>query len=218
MAKQQQRQIRIEQRGALAAMQQLEQRSDDDLLRETRNRAAAMAILGSRAAERYDAVAARRYFQQALAAARPQERPQIRRMAEAALALAERRSGDLAAAAQRLGQEAPTGRQLFLLRLSGLLIPPPGTGGWRRARGVLLIILLLVLLGAIGTGLVALIALPFGGLDTASTIVLGVLVLVAVLVGLVLWGRRRQRAAQEKRAAQAQQSREPTNRAARRRG
>ncbi len=217
MAKQ--RQMKIEQRGGLAAMQALEQRSDDELERETRNRAAAMAILGSRAAERYDAVAARRYFQQALAAARPQERPQIRRMAEAALALAERRSNDLAAAAQRLGQEAPSRRQLFLLRLAGLLVPPPGSGGWRRARGVLLIILLLVLLGAVATGLVWLIALPIpGSLDTASLIVLGVMVLVAALVGLVVFGRRRQRRAQAKRAEAAQQMRQPTNRASRRRG
>ncbi|MDX8150104.1 hypothetical protein SK069_00735 [Patulibacter brassicae] len=217
MAKQ--RQMKIEQRGGLAAMQALEQRSDEELERETRNRAAAMAILGSRAAERYDAPAARRFFQQALAAARPQERPQIRRMAEAALALAERRSNDLAAAAQRLGQEAPSRRQLFLLRLAGLLVPPPGSGGWRRARGVLLIILLLVLLGAVATGLVWLVSLPIpGSLDTASLIVLGIMVLVAALVGLVVFGRRRQRRAQAKRAEAAQQMRQPTNRASRRRG
>lgn len=217
MAKQ--RQIKIEQRGGLAAMQALEQRSDEDLERETRNRAAAMAILGSRAAERYDAPAARRYFQQALAAARPQERPQIRRMAEAALALAERRSDDLAAAAARLGQEAPSKRQLWLLRLAGLLIPPPGAGGWKRTRGVLLIILLLVLLGAVATGLVWLVSLPVpGSLDTASLIVLGIMVLVAALVGLVLFGRKRQRKAQAKRAEAAQQLRQPTNRASRRRG
>ena len=54
-----QRQIRIEQSGGLAAMQALETRSDEELERETKHRAAAQAILGARAAERYDAAAAR---------------------------------------------------------------------------------------------------------------------------------------------------------------
>lgn len=218
MAKQQQRQIRIEQRGALGAMQQLEQRSDADLLRETKNRSAARAILGSRAAERYDGAQARKYFQEAIASARPQERPQIRRMAEAALALADRRSGDLRAAAQRLGQEAPSGRQLFLLRLSGLLVPPASAGTWPRWRGILLILAILVGIIAIGTGLAALIALPFGGLGLASSISLGVILLVVVIGGLIVYSRRKQREAEAKRAEQSAAQREPTNRAARRRG
>lgn len=218
MAKQQQRQIRLEQRGAMQQMQALESRSDEDLLRETRNRAVARAILGSRAAERYDGVAARKYFQEAISAARPQERPQIRRMAEASLALADRRTGDLRAAAERLGHEAPSGRQLFLLRLSGLIAPPRGSSGWLRARGVLLVMLIIVGMLAIGTGLVQLIALPFGGLALDASILLGLLVVVAVLVGLVLYGRKRQRRAQAKRAEMAEQQRQPTNRAARRRG
>src|SRR5205823_8298019 len=50
-----QRQIRIESKSALAAMQQLESRSDEELEAETRFRAAAQAILGARAAERMDA-------------------------------------------------------------------------------------------------------------------------------------------------------------------
>jgi hypothetical protein len=218
MAKQQQRQIRLEQRGAMQQMQALEQRSDEDLLRETRNRAVARAILGSRAAERYDGPAARKYFQEAISAARPQERPQIRRMAEASLALADRRTGDLRAAAERLGHEAPSGRQLFLLRLSGLIAPPRGSSGWLRARGVLLVLLIIVGVLAIGTGLVQLISLPFGGLALDASILLGLLVVVAVLVGLVLWGRKRQRRAQAKRAEMTEQQRQPTNRAARRRG
>lgn len=105
MAKQ--RQIKIEQRSALAAMQQLEHRSDEELEQETKFKAAALAILGARAAERYDAAASRSYFQRAVAASRPQERMQLRRMASASLALAERRPDDLKEAVQKLGQQAP---------------------------------------------------------------------------------------------------------------
>src|SRR3712207_9227205 len=78
-------------RSALAAMQRLESRSDDELEAETRYKAAAQAILGARAAERMDAKRAREHFRVAIAAARPQERLQLRRMAEASLALAEDR-------------------------------------------------------------------------------------------------------------------------------
>lgn len=218
MAKQQQRQIRLEQRGALQQMQALEERSDEDLLRETRNRSVARAILGSRAAERYDGATARKYFQEAIAAARPQERPQIRRMAEASLALADRRSGDLRAAAERMGQEAPSRRQLFLLGLSGLVAPPRGSSGWIRARGVLLILLIIVGMLAIGTGLVALLSLPFGGLALDASLLLGVVVVIVALFGLVMYGRKRQRKAQAKRAEMTEQQRQPSNRAARRRG
>ena len=85
----------MEQKGALAAMQKLESRSDEELEAETRYKAAAQAILGARAAERMDAKRSREHFRVAIAAARPQERLQLRRMAEASLALAERRAGDL---------------------------------------------------------------------------------------------------------------------------
>ena len=74
-------------------MQKLETRSDEELEAETRFRAAAQAILGARAAERMDAKRSREHFRAAIAAARPQERLQLRRMAEASLALAERRPG-----------------------------------------------------------------------------------------------------------------------------
>jgi hypothetical protein len=70
MAKQQ-RMMRVEQRGQMAAMQQLESKTDEELEAETKYKAAAQAILGYRAAERYDAKAARAHFQRALAAARP---------------------------------------------------------------------------------------------------------------------------------------------------
>src|SRR3954467_9479300 len=162
MAKQ--RQIRIEQRGAMEAMQRLETKSGEELEAETKFKSAALAILGARASERYDAKAAREYFRRAIAAARPQERVPTRRMADASLALAERRPDDLKVAVERLGQEAPSGRQLLLLRVMGLAAPPPGAPLWLRARGVLIIFLPVVALVALGLGLVELVALPFGGI------------------------------------------------------
>lgn len=193
MAKQ--RQIRVEQKSALAAIQQLESRSDEELEREQKYRAAAMAILGARAAERYDAAAARSYFQRAVAAARPQERMQLRRMADASLALAERRPADLKQAVERLGQTPPSSRQLFILQVMGLLAPPPGSSLLARARGFLLLLVLVVVLLLVGFGIVKLIALPFGGVSTGLSIVLGLLVIVAILGVLAFIGRRRQAAA-----------------------
>src|ERR671938_428301 len=140
----QQRTMRIEQRSQLAAIQQLESRSDEELEAETRYKAAAQAILGARAAERYDAKAARAHFQRALAAARPQERLQLRRMADASLALAERRADDYARAAERMGVEVPTKRQLRGLKLMGLIAPPSSAGALARIRGILIIIVLIV--------------------------------------------------------------------------
>ena len=199
-----QRQVRVEQRGALAAMQQLESRSDEQLEAETRNRAAAQAILGARASERYDAERAREHFRKAIAAARPQERMQLRRMAEASLALAERRAGDLKTAVEKLGHEAPSGRQLLALRLMGLLAPPASAGTLARVRGVLLVLLIILALLAIGYGLAELVALPFGGITTLGGVFLGVVLVGLVLVVLTLVGRRRQAAAQARaRAARA---------------
>src|SRR3954447_25832013 len=144
------RQIRVEQRSALAAMQQLETRSDEELEREQKFKAAAQAILGARAAERYDAKASREHYRRALAAARPQERMALRRMADASLALAERRPDDLKVAVERLGQEAPGKWQLRLLRATGYLAPGPSASIWLRIRGVIFIILLVVAIMAVG--------------------------------------------------------------------
>jgi tetratricopeptide (TPR) repeat protein len=191
-----QRQIRIEQRGALQAIQALEQRSDEELENETKYKSAALAILGARASERFDAEEARGYFQRAIAAARPQERMQLRRMADASLALAERRAGDLKEAVERLGQAPPTGRQMFALRAMGLLIPPASAGILARLRGIALIVLLILVLLALGLGLVELIALPFGGLGLAPGILLGLFLVVAVLAIVAAIGRRRRNRAQ----------------------
>jgi len=186
-----QRQIRVEQRGGLQAIQALEQRSDEELEAETKYKAAALAILGARASERFDAEAARGFFQRAIAAARPQERMQIRRMADASLALAERRAGDLKDAVERLGQEPPSGRQLFALRAMGLLVPPASAGILARLRGIALIILLIAVLIAIGLGIVELVSLPFGGLGLAPGILLGLFVAIAAVAIIVAIGRRR---------------------------
>jgi hypothetical protein len=186
-----QRQIRIEQRGAMQAIQALEQRSDEELEAETKYKAPALAILGARASERFDAEAARGYFQRAIAAARPQERMQIRRMADASLALAERRAGDLKDAVERLGQAPPSGRQMFALRAMGLLVPPSSAGILARLRGIFLIIVLIAVLLAIGLGLVELIALPFGGTSLPAGILLGLFVVIAALGIAAAVGRRR---------------------------
>jgi hypothetical protein len=196
----QQRTMRIEQRSQLAAMQQMETRSDEELEAETKFKAAAQAILGARAAERYDAKAARAHFQRALAAARPQERLQLRRMADASLALAERRPDDLKRAAERLGVEAPTSRQLRGLKLMGLVAPPKSAGLLARIRGIILVILVVTVVLAAGFGIVKLVALPFGGISTDLAIFYG-LVLVAIAIGvLVYFGRRKQKRAKAERA------------------
>jgi hypothetical protein len=194
------RQIKIEQKGALAAMQRLEGRSDEELEAETRFRAAAQALLGARAAERMDAKRAREHFRQAIAASRPQERLQLRRMAEASLALAERRAGDLKVAAEKLGQEPPSQRQLWMLQLMGYIAPPPGSGILRRIAGILLLIVIIVVLLALGWAIVQLVALPFGGVGAGVSVFWGFL-LVAVVIGvLAVFGRRRQKRARERAA------------------
>src|SRR4051812_8910961 len=195
MAKQ--RQVKMQQQiGTLAAMQQLESRTDEQLQSESKHRAAARALLGARAAERYDADTARRYFNEALAGAHPQERPYLRQVMKAALAQAERRPDDLKDAMEKLGQEAPSNRQLMLLRFMGLVSPPPNAGRLVRVRGYAIVIVLVLLLMALGFGLAKLIALPFGGVGSFVALILGVVIIVAILGVLALFGRRRQAKAQ----------------------
>lgn len=182
-------------------MQRLETRSDEELEAETRYRAAAQAILGARAAERYDAKSAREHFRKAIAAARPQERLQLRRMAEASLALAERRAGDLKESMEKLGQTPPSDRQLLLLRFVGLIAPPPGSGALKRVGGIVLLLVLLAVVLAAAFGLVKLIALPLGGVGTDIAIFYGLVIVIAALVALFVFGRRRQRRMQEQRMA-----------------
>jgi hypothetical protein len=195
------------QMGSLSVIPELENRTDEQLLSESKHRAAAKAILGARAAERYEADAARRYFNEALAGVHPQERPMLRQMMKAAMAQAERRPDDLRDAMEKLGQEPPSNRQLMLLRLMSLIAPPPNAGALTRVRGFALLILLVVVLVAIGFGLAKLIALPLGGVGTLGGILLGFLIVAAVLGVLALVGRRRQekaRVAQRERVEAAQ--------------
>jgi hypothetical protein len=199
----QQRIMRVEQRGQMAAMQQLESRSDEELEAETKYKAAAQAILGYRAAERYDAKAARAHFQRALAAARgPQERAGIRKMADASLALAAPRADDLKKATERLGVESPTSRQLRSLRFIGLIAPPASAGVWARIRGILIVIVLIVAVLALGFGIVYGIGSAAGGISIQLAVFYGV-VLVLVVLGVVAFiGRRRQKRAQAERKEQ----------------
>jgi flagellar motor component MotA len=200
-----QRQIRMEQRLLTPeVMEQMQARSDEQLENERKHRSVAYSLLGARAAERYDAKAARSWFEKAMVAStHPQERLQIRRMADASLALAERRADDLKVAVEKLGQEAPTSRQLFGLRVMGLIAPGKSATTPRRVRGVLVAIALVLILIGIGTVLVKLIAIPGGGLGWPPSVLLGV-ILDAVALAILAWfGRRRSRAARAKAAGGA---------------
>ena len=178
--------------GSLAAMPQLEDRTDEQLMSESKHRAAARAILGARAAERYDAEKARRFFNEALAGCTPQERPMLRQMMKASLAQAERRPDELKEAMEKLGQAPPSNRQLLLLRFMGLVAPPAGAGALARVRGFLILFLLVAVLVAVGYGLAELIALPFGGVGFLGGMLIGLLIVVAALGAFAFFGRRRQ--------------------------
>jgi hypothetical protein len=180
MAKQQ-RIVRMEQRGQLAAMQQLESRSDEELEAETRFKAAAQAILGARAAERYDAKAAR----------------------DASLALAERRADDLKKAAERLGMEAPSNRQLFGLKAMGLIAPPKSAGILLRLRGIAIGIAIVIVVLAIGFGIAYGVGSTLGGISVDLAIFWG-FVIVAVTLGVLAFvGRRKQKRALAERREQS---------------
>ena len=116
---------------------------------------------------------------------------QLRRMADASLALAERRAGDLKDAVERLGQAPPSGRQMLALRAIGLLVPPGSAGILARVRGVFLILVLILVLLAIGLGIVELVALPFGGVSLPQGVLFGLFVVIAAVAIAVALGRRR---------------------------
>jgi hypothetical protein len=113
-------------------------------------------------------------------------------MMKASMALAERRPDDLKEAVQKLGQAPPSSRQLFMLRMMGLVAPAPGASLALRARGMLILVLIVVALVALGFGLANLVALPFGGVGAAGGILLGLIIVAAVLGVLTFVGKRRQ--------------------------
>ena len=194
----------MEQKGQMAAMQQMESRSDEELEAETRYKAAAQAILGARAAERYDAKKARAHFQRAIAAARPQERMQFRRMADASLALAERRPEDLRKATERLGVQGPTNRQLWGLRVMSIVAPPSSAGILARLRGILIVLAVLAAVLFAGFGIVSGIAAAAGGLSLDLRIFWGIVLVIVVFAVLIVLGRRRQKRAQGERSERMQ--------------
>jgi hypothetical protein len=122
-------------------------------------------------------------------------------MAEASLALAERRAGDLKVATEKLGGTPPTNRQLLMLRVMGVIAPPASAGLPRRIGGVLLVLLAIVAVLCLGFGIVTLIAWPFGGVGSYAWLY-GFLLVVVVLGVLAFMGRRRQAAARAKVAEQ----------------
>jgi hypothetical protein len=202
VAKQRQQRMQY-QVGTLGAIQQLEDRTDEQLRSESKHRAAARAILGARAAEKYDVKAARAYFNEALAACNPRERQALRQLMKASIAQAERKPDELKEAMEKLGQAPPSGRQLFILRLMGLIAPPESAGRLQRIRGFVLLLVLVFVLMAIGFGLAKLIALPFGGVGTLAAILIGVVIIVVALGILTLVGRRRQGKARDRAREQA---------------
>jgi hypothetical protein len=196
----QQRTMRVEQRSQLAAMQQMEGRSDEELEAETRYKAAAQAILGARAAERMDAKKARAHFQRAIAASRPQERLQLRRMADASLALAERRPDDLKRATERLGVEGPTNRQLWALRAMAIVAPPSSAGVIPRIRGILIVLVAIAAVLFAAFGIVSGISVAAGGLALDLRIFWSIALVIVVLIVLIVLGRRRQKRAKSERS------------------
>jgi uncharacterized membrane protein (DUF485 family) len=120
-------------------------------------------------------------------------------MAETAMAQAERRAGDYKRAKERIGQPA-SGREVFMLRLLGLVAPPKSAGGLARAGGILIAIALVIAILLICFGIVNLVALPFGGVSLDLGIFYGFVLLLVAIVVLAVVGRRRQRRAQAEQA------------------
>ena len=195
--------MRIEQRGQMAAMQQLESKSDEELEAETRYKAAAQAILGYRAAERYDAKAARAHFQRALAAARGAQERAAHPEDGRRVARARRAPGRRPQARHRAPRrEAPTTRQLRSLRFIGLIAPPASAGVLARIRGILIAVTLVIAILALAFGIVYGIGQIFGGVSVQLSIFWAFVLVAIVIAVLALFGRRRQKRAQAERAEQ----------------
>jgi hypothetical protein len=125
-------------------------------------------------------------------------------MADASLALAERRPDDLRRATERLGVEGPTNRQLWGLRVMGIVAPPSSAGIVPRVRGILIVLIALISVLAAGFGIITGISAATGGLSLDLRIFWGVLLVIVVFAGLIFFGRRRQKRAQAQRAEKLQ--------------
>ena len=77
----------------------------------------------------------------------------------------------------------------------GLVAPPPGAHPLRRIGGITLIIVVMLALLALGWGIVKLVALPFGGINSSVAVFWGFLLVAIVLGALAFIGRRRQKRA-----------------------
>lgn len=203
MPKQERATIRMDAsvRSQMAAIQALESASDEQLEAEKKYRAHAQLVLGTRAAERMDSKKAREHFQRALTLARPQERQQFRRVADHALAVAERRADDVKVAAERLGVDAPSKGQLRRLKLVGLIAPPKQAGLLARLRGIALVVVLVAAVLGVAFGIVSLISLIFGGLALDLRIFWSLALVVVAFIVLAVWARRKQKAMRAQQAA-----------------
>ena len=123
-------------------------------------------------------------------------------MADASLALAERRADDLKRATERLGVEAPSTRQLRSLRFIGLIAPPASAGVLARVRGIVIAVVLVIAILAIAFGIVYGIAQIFGGMSVQLSIFWAFVLVALVIAVLAVFGRRRQKRAQAERAEQ----------------
>jgi hypothetical protein len=124
-------------------------------------------------------------------------------MADASLALAERRADDLKRATERLGVDVPTSRQLRGLKLMGLIAPPASAGKLARIRGIVLVIVLIIAVLAVGFGIVYGIGSLAGGISIDLAIFYGFLLVLVALGVLAYVGRRRQKRARAQRAEQS---------------
>ena len=108
---------------------------------------------------------------------------QLRRMADASLALAERRPDDLKEAVERLGQAPPSSRQLLAAAVHGPGRRRPARPWYLKVRGILILILLLVIVAARRSASGSSSSSPCrsAALHARGSLLLGILVVAAIL-------------------------------------
>jgi uncharacterized membrane protein YdfJ with MMPL/SSD domain len=123
-------------------------------------------------------------------------------MADASLALAERRADDLKRATERLGVESPSTRQLRGLQLLGLIAPPASAGILARIRGIVIAVILIAMVLGVAFGIVYGIGSAAGGIGIDTAIFYGIVLVLIAFGVLVYVGRRRQKRMRAERAQQ----------------